>query len=81
MAPTWYAMVSLEVRPSGSADLQLQVVGDDYVRTLEFRNLIADLPRPKLALNCVGGETATEMARLLTYILLIYQSFEAVLHF
>lgn len=41
------------------------VCADDYVRTLEFRNLIADLPKPKLALNCVGGQTATEMARFL----------------
>lgn len=43
------------------------VVGDDYLRTNEFRELIADLPRPKLALNCVGGPSATEMARLLAY--------------
>lgn len=43
------------------------VVGDDYIRTREFRDLIGDLPKPKLALNCVGGETATEMARLLGY--------------
>jgi trans-2-enoyl-CoA reductase len=41
------------------------VVGDDYIRTGEFRKLIADLPRPRLALNCVGGPTATEMVRLL----------------
>jgi len=41
------------------------VVGDDYIRTKEFRDLIADLPRPKLALNCTGGLTATEMTRLL----------------
>jgi len=41
------------------------VIGDDYVRTAEFRKLISDLPKPKLALNCVGGHTATEMARLL----------------
>jgi len=41
------------------------VCGDDYVRTAEFRRLISDLPKPKLALNCVGGPTATEMVRLL----------------
>jgi len=41
------------------------VVGDDYLRTPEFRALIADLPKPKLALNCVGGDSATEIARLL----------------
>jgi len=41
------------------------VIGDDYSRTSEFRKLISDQPKPKLALNCVGGATATEMARLL----------------
>eukprot|EP01126_Amoeba_proteus_P010075 TRINITY_DN1390_c0_g1_i11.p1 TRINITY_DN1390_c0_g1~~TRINITY_DN1390_c0_g1_i11.p1 ORF type:complete len:301 (+),score=59.33 TRINITY_DN1390_c0_g1_i11:456-1358(+) len=41
------------------------VVTPDYVRTHEFRKIISDIPKPKLALNCVGGETATEMARLL----------------
>lgn len=58
------------------------VCGDDYVRsstyvilfcfssprTTEFKALISDLPKPKLALNCVGGESATEMARLLEYV-------------
>jgi trans-2-enoyl-CoA reductase len=47
------------------------VVGDDYIRTREFRQLIADLPKPKLALNCVGGDTATEMARLLGYVVIV----------
>jgi len=42
------------------------VVTDKYATTPEFKKLISDLPKPKLALNCVGGETATEMARLLT---------------
>jgi len=41
------------------------VISDDYARTPEFRKLIADLPKPKLALNCVGGASATEMLRLL----------------
>jgi len=41
------------------------VCSDDYIRTAEFRQLISDLPKPKLALNCVGGPTATEMVRLL----------------
>jgi trans-2-enoyl-CoA reductase len=41
------------------------VISDEYLRTAEFRNLISDLPKPKLALNCVGGHSATEMARLL----------------
>jgi len=38
---------------------------DEYIRTPEFKSLISDLPKPKLALNCVGGESVTEMARLL----------------
>jgi len=41
------------------------VCGDDYIRTPEFRSTISDLPKPKLALNCVGGNSVTEMARLL----------------
>jgi len=42
------------------------VVSDELVNKRdEFRKVISDLPKPKLALNCVGGETATEMARLL----------------
>jgi len=41
------------------------VINDEYIRTPEFRKVISDLPKPKLALNCVGGQSATEMARLL----------------
>lgn len=41
------------------------VVDENYLRSFEFRRLISDLPKPKLALNGAGGITATEMARLL----------------
>jgi trans-2-enoyl-CoA reductase len=41
------------------------VVDDEYIRTPEFRKLISDIPKPKLALNGVGGPSATELARLL----------------
>jgi len=41
------------------------VVSEDYLVTSQFKRLVADLPKPKLALNCVGGSTATEMTRLL----------------
>jgi trans-2-enoyl-CoA reductase len=41
------------------------VVTDDKLGTPEFQRLISDLPKPKLALNCVGGQSATEIARLL----------------
>lgn len=41
------------------------VVTDDYLRTPQFRRLVSDLPKPKLALDAVGGPSATEMARLL----------------
>jgi trans-2-enoyl-CoA reductase len=44
------------------------VVTDEYANKHEFKALIADLPKPKLALNMVGGETATNMARLLAYV-------------
>ena len=41
------------------------VVTDRYLKTPQFRRLISDLPAPKLALNSVGGDSATEMARVL----------------
>jgi len=41
------------------------VVFDDYITKPAFRRLISDLPAPKLALNSIGGESATEMARML----------------
>ncbi|EGC31196.1 hypothetical protein DICPUDRAFT_50320 [Dictyostelium purpureum] len=41
------------------------VVSDKYIRTPAFQRLIADLPRPKLALNAVGGASATELVRIL----------------
>jgi trans-2-enoyl-CoA reductase len=41
------------------------VTTDDQLGTPGFKRLISDLPKPKLALNCVGGPSATEMARLL----------------
>jgi len=40
-------------------------VTEDYIKTPQFKSLISDLPKPKLALNCVGGDSATEMARIL----------------
>jgi hypothetical protein len=43
------------------------VVTDEYANKHAFKALIADLPKPKLALNMVGGESATNMARLLEY--------------
>lgn len=41
------------------------VVTEDYLNTPEFKRLISDLPKPKLALNGAGGPTVAEMARLL----------------
>jgi trans-2-enoyl-CoA reductase len=32
------------------------VVSSDYSRTPQFKRLISDLPAPKLALNCTGGD-------------------------
>lgn len=43
-------------------------MGDSDIRNPEFREAISDLPKPKLALNCVGGSTSAEIARLLAYI-------------
>lgn len=39
------------------------VVSEDYVRTPPFKRILADMPAPKLALNGVGGNSATELAR------------------
>lgn len=40
-------------------------VSEEYAATPQFRRLISDLPSPKLALNGVGGSSATELARIL----------------
>lgn len=41
------------------------VVTEDTLGTPSFHRLISDIPKPKLALNCVGGTSATEIARSL----------------
>lgn len=39
------------------------VVPSHMVGTPQFKALLSDLPAPKLALNCVGGNSATDLAR------------------
>ncbi|KAL6063745.1 enoyl-[acyl-carrier-protein] reductase, mitochondrial-like [Balamuthia mandrillaris] len=46
------------------------VVPPENLGTAQFQRLISDLPKPKLALNCVGGPTATEMVRVLEYVII-----------
>lgn len=42
------------------------VITDDQMRTRETENILKELGGPpKLALNCVGGINATNLARLL----------------
>jgi len=42
------------------------VITEEYLHTAQFRRMLSDLPSaPKLALNCVGGKNATELARTL----------------
>eukprot|EP01095_Lingulamoeba_sp_RSL-Kostka_P003384 TRINITY_DN14370_c0_g1_i1.p1 TRINITY_DN14370_c0_g1~~TRINITY_DN14370_c0_g1_i1.p1 ORF type:complete len:379 (+),score=138.42 TRINITY_DN14370_c0_g1_i1:37-1137(+) len=41
------------------------VVTEEYVLTPEYKKLVSDLPAPKLALNCVGGKSSTNLARCL----------------
>eukprot|EP01099_Mayorella_cantabrigiensis_P001335 TRINITY_DN1581_c0_g1_i1.p1 TRINITY_DN1581_c0_g1~~TRINITY_DN1581_c0_g1_i1.p1 ORF type:complete len:379 (+),score=105.62 TRINITY_DN1581_c0_g1_i1:86-1222(+) len=41
------------------------VVTPEYLRTPKFNELISDLPKPKLALDAVGGNVATDLARRL----------------
>jgi trans-2-enoyl-CoA reductase len=40
-------------------------ITDKYLETSAFNDILKDLPPVKLALNCVGGEVATSMARVL----------------
>jgi trans-2-enoyl-CoA reductase len=35
----------------------------DYLRTPHFKDTIKELKKPKVAFNCVGGDSATELAR------------------
>lgn len=39
------------------------VITDEYLKSAAFKTLTEDLPKPKLALNAVGGKSATDMAR------------------
>eukprot|EP01117_Protostelium_nocturnum_P019105 TRINITY_DN818_c0_g1_i1.p1 TRINITY_DN818_c0_g1~~TRINITY_DN818_c0_g1_i1.p1 ORF type:complete len:374 (-),score=131.78 TRINITY_DN818_c0_g1_i1:121-1203(-) len=41
------------------------VVSDEYLQTAQFKRLLSEGPAPKLALNCVGGQSATDIARTL----------------
>jgi len=41
------------------------VCSDEYAVTPQFRRLLSDIPKPKIAFNCIGGSIATEMSRLL----------------
>lgn len=41
------------------------VVTADYLGSAKFKELISDLPAPKLALNCVGGKSSLELAKAL----------------
>lgn len=41
-------------------------VTDEYLNDKGFQEILADLPPIKLALNCVGGDSATELSRLLS---------------
>eukprot|EP01035_Chromulina_nebulosa_P034256 gene34256-45945_t len=40
-------------------------VTDEYLHTAGFQEIAAELPPVKLALNCVGGDSAADLARLL----------------
>jgi len=40
-------------------------VSEDYIGTPQFRRLISDLPKPKLALNMTGGIAVKNIARVL----------------
>lgn len=40
-------------------------IDDSYLGSTKFNDILADLPPVKLALNCVGGECATDILRTL----------------
>ncbi|XP_053310594.1 enoyl-[acyl-carrier-protein] reductase, mitochondrial isoform X2 [Spea bombifrons] len=43
------------------------VITEDMLRKPEMKELFKQCPRPRLALNCVGGKSTTEMLRHLDY--------------
>ncbi|XP_068125260.1 enoyl-[acyl-carrier-protein] reductase, mitochondrial [Hyperolius riggenbachi] len=43
------------------------VITEDQLRKPEMKDMFKTLPRPRLALNCVGGKSTTEMLRHLDY--------------
>jgi trans-2-enoyl-CoA reductase len=62
----------LAMRPRADWDVMVErlkaqgaeaVVEEEFVRTPAFKRLLADMPAPQLALNAVGGRSATELAR------------------
>ena len=40
-------------------------IRDDWLNTHQFKEMMKEIPPIKLALNCVGGEVTTNMARVL----------------
>lgn len=64
--------VFLQYRPEAERSLRLLTnlggdinVFDTYLNSANFNDIIKELPPIKLALNCVGGEVATDLARVL----------------
>jgi mitochondrial enoyl-[acyl-carrier protein] reductase / trans-2-enoyl-CoA reductase len=45
------------------------VVTEDYASKSSMFRLISDLPKPKLALNCVGGDSIRTLSKILEYFL------------
>ncbi|XP_070260659.1 enoyl-[acyl-carrier-protein] reductase, mitochondrial isoform X1 [Myotis yumanensis] len=39
------------------------VITEEELRTHEMKNVFKDMPQPRLALNCVGGKSSTELLR------------------
>lgn len=44
-----------------------KVLTEDQCKTLTISDTLGTLPRPKLALNCVGGQNSLEMSKFLDY--------------
>lgn len=41
------------------------VISESFARTPAVKDLFKDIPRPRLALNCIGGKSSTSVMRLL----------------
>ena len=54
------------------------VFPEAYLNTPQYKEIVSDLPAPSVAFDCVGGRTATDLARSLKF---FFSSFSFTLSF